>query len=328
MLQEIRNQKENSLYKIADEKSTNVERFILSTPESRAICNDPLVLGIEYTRNLRKSCSKFFKIIKEEHVFELEEKQTVVYNILRGGLNFDLREALADAYSWNLHNSAFISAQRSRVSEDSEEWHILESDYKKVYFPNDADIVIGDVVATGTSLKHGMEIMIKEAQKQNKTLRSLTFFTYGGPITDDVLEETDQKLRKAFPNYQKTMLCYLEGRFEIPTPESVFQIKITGTDLVRKDSLMAPEFIESQYEAPSFPLERCTIYDAGSRAFHVQEYLEDVLEYWSEVLKLSDKDTFETYLEERFPELDQTRFGNQNLKSICEEQIKKLQKLL
>lgn len=324
MIQEVAKAEHYSLYRIKDTFETAVDRFILSTPESRAICNDPMVLGVDYTRKLRTSCAKFFQGIKAEGIFDLVERNTVVYNILRGGLNFELREALQQAYGWNRHNSSFISAQRSRVSEGSEEWHILESDYKKVYFPDNADIVIGDVVATGTSLRHGMEVMIAEAQKQGKSIRSLTFFTYGGPVTDQILHDTEAALKAAFPNYEKTMLCYLEGRFEIPSPDSDFQIKITGTDLVRKGSLMAPEFVESQYEQASYPLERCTIYDAGSRAFHVDEYLEDVIAYWEEVAQLAQKETFETYLEERFPELDAERFDSQNLSDIAQEQISKL----
>ena len=68
---------------------------------------------------------------------------------------------------------------------------------------------------------------------------------------------------------------------------------------------MAPEFIESQYEDPSYPLERCTIYDAGSRAFWVREYANDVLNYWKQVLDLAASGiSFLEYLEQRFPELD------------------------
>ena len=85
---------------------------------------------------------------------------------------------------------------------------------------------------------------------------------------------------------------------------------------------MAPEFIASQYEDPAYPLERCVIYDAGSRAFRVREYAEDVAGYWKQVLELAGRGmTFEDYLRERFPGLDAARFGEPGLRDIAVRRI-------
>ena len=90
---------------------------------------------------------------------------------------------------------------------------------------------------------------------------------------------------------------------------------------------MAPEFIESQYEDASYPLERCTIYDAGSRAFWVREYANDVLNYWKQVLDLAASGvTFLEYLEQRFPELEASRFdAGISLKELALRQIDRMQ---
>ena len=252
----------------------------------------------------------------------------MVFNILRGGLNFGLRGALAKAYGWNNHSSSFVTAQRARVTEGSEQWHITEDDYKKITFPSKAQIIIGDVVATGTSLRHGLKIMIQEAVEQGTPLGSILFFTIGGPKSEERLIEADAACRKHFPEYEGTHVCYVEGRFSVPTTETPLTIKITGTDLLRCNSLLAPEFIESQFEAPSYPLERCTIYDAGSRAFQVREYLEDVIEYWSKVKELAASMSFAEMVEERFPKLDRTRFGEVSLQEVAEGQLSKLQPLI
>ena len=70
--------------------------------------------------------------------------------------------------------------------------------------------------------------------------------------------------------------------------ETRLRIGIPGTDLVRFDALLAPDFEQSQYEDPAYPLERCGIYDAGSRAYDIPHYLEDLREYWSKVLALAE----------------------------------------
>lgn len=324
MLKEINREESGVVYRIEDGVETAVNRYVLTTPETRAICNDPMVMGYDYTQKLEKGCATFLRLMKDSANIDLKENRSIVFNILRGGLNFGLRDALAKAYSWNNHGSSFVTAQRARISEGSEQWHITEDEYKKIDFPPQAQIIIGDVVATGTSLKHGLNIMIQEAVKHGNQIGSIIFFTIGGPKSEERLIEADAACRKHFPDYQGTHVCYIEGRFFVPTLETKVAIKVTGTDLMRCKSLMAPEFIESNYDFPSYPLERCTIYDAGSRAFQVKEYVDDVIDYWTKVLTFSETMSFEEMLAERFPGIDAKKFTNTSLKDIAEEQLRKL----
>lgn len=318
-----------AIHRVQQPEKTRVNRFIISTEESRRICNDPLFCGMAYTRGLQKTCTSVLGAMHDQNQLVLKESETIVFNILRGGLNFALRDALADAFDWNLHGSSFISAQRARIAKDSEEWHIIESGYKKVYMPKQASIVIGDVVATGTSLEHAIKALIEEAQAQNTELKHIVFFTFGGPRTEEILEIADQMCREKFPTYQGTFLFYIEGRFAVPMPDTKLSIKLTGTDLLRTGSLLAPEFIESNYQNPLYPLERCTIYDAGSRAFWLPEYLEDVYDYWTKTLELVKSGIcFSDLLNERFPELDASRFERFELKTAIEARLDELKILM
>ena len=325
MLNKLSDKNDCSIYRIEDEKQEHVNRLIVSSPETRDICNDTTVLGVDYTRKLSRACSNVLKSLQEDDIINFQENKTIVFNILRGGLNFGLREAIADAFDWNMHGSSFISAQRARRNPDSEEWHIIESDYQKVYMPPSAQIVIGDVVATGTSLEFGLEALVKQAEINNTNIESILFFTIGGKRTEEILEKVDTLCRNKFEGYKSTTLCYIEGRFTVPTSTTPLTIKLTGTDLVKLDALMAPDYIESLYLQPSYALERCVIYDAGSRAFWLPDYLGDVIEYWEQVHTLARRGrSFEELLEERAPMLDVTRFGNVTLEEIAQEQLKKL----
>ena len=323
-LKQLVQQKDFAFYEICSpsEQNQKFHRFIATSPQTRSICNDPNVAGTHYTIRLCECCSAVLK----NHDFGLVERETVVLNILRGALNFGLRDALANAYGWWRHNTSFISAQRARDNGNPENWHITENAYKKVYFPKRTSIVLGDVVATGTSLSYALNEIVRVTQEQKTELLNLVFFTYGGNRAEAIFRDLDKRCRELFNGYQQTFVIYLEGRFEVPDANSKLTIRFTGTDLVRAHSLMAPEFIESQYENPAFPLERCTIYDAGSRAFWIPEYLEDVIDYWKQVLDLAKKGTtFTAYLQERFPELDASRFGQVNLEELCAKHIEKLE---
>lgn len=311
-----------ALYRI---QPSPIEAFIASTPETRSICNDPTVAGVRYTDLLRKACTEVLRALPND----LREAETVVVNILRGGLNFGLRDALAAAYNWNAHTTSFISAQRARDERDTDAWHITENAYRKVYLPPRASFVIGDVVATGTSLRYGLQELVLAAREQKIDVRSILFFTYGGPQSENILSEIDARCRELFPGYEKTTLIYLEGRFAVAASDTPLHVRLTGTDLLRLGSLMAPEFIESQYENPAYPLERCIIYDAGSRAFWLYEYVEDVIGYWKQNLQFAEQGmTFTELLRERFPQIDPARFGDVDLKQLCLARLADMEKVI
>ena len=323
-LETIHKSGELSLYRIPSGSKANA--FIASTPETRAICNDIGVAGCDYTDKLRRACAKVFGL----KMMPLQENQTCVVNILRGGLNYGLRDALAMAYGWNRHTTAFISAQRARNAADSEDWHITENDYEKVYFPDNASLVIGDVVATGTSLKYALQELLRSAQAQHIRLRSIMFFTFGGAKAQEILGEIDGQCRQLFEGFEGTTLVYFEGRFTCADLNTPLSVRLTGTDLLRWNATMAPEFIESQYEDPCYPLERCAIYDAGSRAFWLRDYIQDVIGYWRQNLQFAEHGmTFAELLHERFPGLDAERFAaGTDLKELSIRQLSRMEKMM
>ena len=313
-----------ALYEVPQPPAATVRRLILTTPQTRSICNDPLVAGICYTRALQQACTWALRALRSAEVMNYAEARSIVFHILRGGLNFGLREALYDAFGFVRHGSAFVSAQRARSESNPQDWIITESAYQKLYLHNVNQIVFGDVVATGTSLEYALKRLLEAAQGGHE-IESVTFFTIGSPRSYEILEAVDHECRARFSGYRGSVVVFIEGIFQTATVATPMHIKIDGTDLLRRDCVMAPEFIESNYESPSFPLERCTIYDAGSRAFDLPEYFHDVTDYWRQTLALAEKGlSFQSLLAERFPELDGTRFGSPSLKDVCQCQLEKL----
>lgn len=299
-----------------------VQRFILSTPETRAICNDPRVCGMDYTDKLKAAMARCIAALPEP--LEVKEEQGMVFTILRGGLNFGLREALLEGKGWSRHRSAFISAQR--VFDEKEGWHITENRYEKVYLPDQADIYLGDVVATGVSLEYALKKMVALAREQAVSFKRITFFTIGGSRSEELMEQIDRECRAEFPSYEGSRVIYVEGVFALPEAHPGLSIALPGTDLLRFPAVLAPEFLKSQEEDPAYPLERCTIYDAGSRAFNVAEYLEDVRDYWEQVRHLAQQGVrYDAYLRERWPNFEAAQEGDAAyLESLAERQIQAL----
>ncbi len=175
--------------------------------------------------------------------------------------------------------------------------------YRKLRIPDRAILLFGDVVATGITVSNGLQVMLDHLRRIGSSVRRIVFFTIGCHKLEKVLAEHDAKFREAFPDYEGTTAVYLEGKFRLVDGATHLRIGIPGTDLIRRDCLVAPEFALSQYEQLSYPLERCVVYDAGSRAFDIPAYMQDVREYWEQVRALGEQGlTLADALEERWPE--------------------------
>ncbi len=247
-----------------------------------------------------------------------------VLNFLRGGLIFDLSRALFRALDARHHSTCFMSSQRTC---DNGLWTVHESMYRKLRVPNDGILVVGDVVATGSTLKHGMRVLLDHLVQARVALKGVVFFTIGGSNLERLLEDSDSECRRYYPGYQETHAVYLEGRMHLVREEDDIPLGEPGTDLIRKGALLAPEFVSCQNHPHSAVLERCVIYDAGSRAFDCANYLRDVLHYWRHLAGLARSGmTFEQRRKQLWPEGDVPNPGK-TLQTIAEERIRIIENL-
>lgn len=318
-----------ALYELKGANKDRIKSYVISTQETQDICNKPEITGIAYTSRLRTAVTHILKNFPDTEVFAVPDDSICELVFLRGGLNFGIKEALHSAFDFNNHCTSFISSQRYKVAENN--WGITENMYRKIIMPDNGTLVCGDIVATGVTLDAGLDVIIREYIHAKKNIRNIVFFTIGGENTEKIFTEKIPQLKKEFTKFQNVYILYLEGRFAVVDEKTNLRIGIPGTDLIKKDCLLAPEFELSQYEQLSHVLERCTIYDGGTRSFDVKEYKHDVLNYWNAVLKLAENGfTLYDALKERFPEhcyetLDTLRIQKrEQWKGIDNEVIQKL----
>lgn len=297
-----------AVYEIGGDRSGTMRRYVVSTPHSRTVCNQPEVLGCDYTNNLRDAVTSALREAPFRSIFDsASETRVSVLSFLRGGLNFGLREALHSAYGLNAHSSSFMSSQRYRVDG---RWEIREDRYRKLRMPPGAIIVTGDVVATGVTVAHGLEVIVDHLKSIGSSVSHIVFFTIGCHKIEKVLESIEPQLHEAFPDYVGSHVVYLEGKFRLVDSRTELRIGIPGTDLIRRDALLSPELEASQLDRLSYALERCSIYDAGSRAFDIPEYVHDVVAYWRELADLAGAGlTLGEALAERWPA---TEYGDRS----------------
>ncbi|MEW6557324.1 MAG: hypothetical protein AB1349_08215 [Elusimicrobiota bacterium] len=295
-------------------------RFIVSTPFSRNILNKPEIFGLEYIKNLNESVHETFKLFPQFSKYDA--KNISVLHFLRGGLNFGIFEALYKTFSFNKMSASFITSQRYKKHSD---WFIKDDQYRKFSLPEDATIFIGDVIATGTTLDNGLEILRKQCIAEDKNVRRIVMLTIGCKRAEEILAKYHKLYQNHF-DYAETILIYFEGRFVVPQDKNEFTICLPGTDLVKKNALITPEFAKSQYEKITYPLERCVVYDVGSRAFNYSMHLTDVIDYWR---KLSHTGlTLKQVYEERWLPNKKIPSSTAALKKLCKKRLEFLGGLL
>lgn len=293
--------KQIAYYRLHGEYPDEIETYIFSTQPSRKILNVPEVLGCEFTRELRNSITRSLKFFPETGLIRnLDPRSISVIHFLRSGLNFGLREALYDAFGFNTHLSSFLTSQRAR--DQFGRWYIKDDQYRRLEIPPDASLFIGEIVATGVTVENGFDIIFNLAKNLGRPIRNIFFFTIGCHKIEKTLRKYDRLFRSAFRGYRKTYLIYVEGKYHLADSKTEVTIKLQGTDLMRFPGLLTPEFELSQFQNIAYPLERCVIYDGGSRAFNIPNYLEDVRSYWEQLLQLGQQGwTLKRAMQERWP---------------------------
>lgn len=291
-----------AVYELKGEYGDSLVRYVASTPESREICNRPEITGVRYTELLESAITSVLKQVPLASSLRRLDPRTVgVVHFLRGSLNFGMRRALYRAYGFNTHSSSFITSQRER--DKYGRWFIKDNQYRKILIPPDATIFFADVIATGITISNGLDIIVNLAKNSGAALKQIVFFTIGCHKLEKLLRDYHALLTRLFPSYERTCAVYLEGKFHLADSKTAVKIKIQGTDLMRNPCLLTPEFELSQYDSLCYPLERCVIYDAGTRAFDIPDYMRKLEAYWRELRHLGEDGwTLEDALRERWPE--------------------------
>jgi len=300
-LETISRTPEVSWYRLSGKYEGNVSRWVVSTPQTIDICNRPELCGVDFSTMLRQAVTVSLSSAPfKPFLTSVPSSLLCSMNFLRGSLNFDLRNALAEALQSNYHATCFMSSQRFRKAG---RWIVKEDMYRKMTIPDGAVLLVGDVVATGVTVDNGFKV-IEEYLKSRKTgISGIVFFTIGCHKLEKILEDVHRRFSKLFPDYRQTHAVYMEGKLRLVDSATRLMIAIQGTDLIKLKCPLAPEFELSQYDTLSAPLERCAIYDAGSRAFDVVEYMGDVTHYWEQVRLLGRRGyTLREALKERWPE--------------------------
>lgn len=301
----LTNNQSIAVYEVKNGSKEGVWEYVISTPETRNICNIPEIVGVDFQLGLEAAIARSMQHFPQLNFFDnVADSQCSVLTILRGGLNFPIKRALHTAFKFNKVRDSFLTSQR--FQDDKGDWQIKDKTFCKLIIPRKATLFIGDIVATGSTLREALKRVLPVVTD----LRNIVLFTIGCDRSRQVLEEIDTQAREMFPNYEKTLILYFEGKFHLAQEQTPVAIKNLGTDLLRypfgpKD-ILAPEFELSQYQKMVFVLEACAIYDGGKRSSDQGHHYAETIDFWIKMRTLGQEHGWTLFkaLKERWHEVE------------------------
>jgi hypothetical protein len=221
-----------SLYRLDAPQVTN-QYFIVSHADSQRLLMHPEEVGFQTYLDTLPATVEAMKAIKE---MPLAPPSLDILTILRGGLNYPVEEACHKA-GIQVNNMNFLSCER--IIENKQILG-LQIKYQKYNIVDNGTILIGDIVATGDTLRECFEYVIDKYRKRGAKLRRIIFFTIGGTRAFDLMESFTERLRNEWPDFEGFTCFFYEGIFSVYKDKGVTGVNVPNIDFYWHDSVLAP----------------------------------------------------------------------------------------
>ena len=290
-LQLLEVQNNASIYQLQSNGLQN-RYYVVSGEGTRHLMASPEVVGYESYLTMRPATTAALRYFCDhDTVSEVD-----ILTILRGGLNYPLEESCYKA-GIRVPNMDFISCERK-----IEDGVItgLDIKYEKLHIGRDVTLMIGDIIASGDTLRLCLSQVIDRVRRRGGSLRRIIFFTVGGTKAIPLMERFTDSIRELFPEFEGFFCVFYEGIFSVYEDKGVTGVNIPDIDFGWKDGRVAPEFrhyVLSFLEDALF--EKCIIYDGGARRYEIPAHYDEVMEYWEQLLAVAPKVDFEAFIAEK-----------------------------
>ena len=290
-LQLLNRQNSSCLYALQAEGLKN-QYFVVSGEGTRHLMGSPEVVGYESYLSMMPATTAVLRYFHDQGMAD----EVDILTILRGGLNYPLEECCYKA-GVRVPNMNFISCERK-----IEDGVItgLDIKYEKLHIAKDITLMIGDIIASGDTLRLCLSQVVDRFRRRGGSLRKIIFFTVGGTKAIPLMERFTDSIRELFPDFEGFCCVFYEGIFSVYEDKGVTGINIPDIDFGWRDGIVSPEFrhyVLSFLEDALF--EKCIIYDGGARRYEIPAHYEEVMEYWEGLLALAPKVDFPAFVAEK-----------------------------
>ena len=217
---------ETSLYELHGPQFTN-RYYILSGAGTRQLMAFPEVVGFDSYQAMLPATVAALRLL-----FPGAGGDVDILTILRGGLNYPVEEACA-RNGIRVRDIHFVSCER--IIEN----HIitgLDIKYEKIRVSKDRVLVIGDIIATGDTLRLCLSQVVDRFRRRGGSIRKIIFFTIGGTRAITLMEKMAEDIRAVFPEFEGFECFFYEGVFTVYENSGASGINVPDIDLAPRAS--------------------------------------------------------------------------------------------
>lgn len=251
--------------------------YILRMGSARKILYDPLLWGDELRKQTNK-CNQIFLKTAWNLVSSLKRARAsnvCELVVLRGGLGYELDKAFEQVFGRYLPR-CFVGARRYRVSSEEFKAEISYRNFDPL--PDKSVLLMGDTIATGSSLSQTLAEVRDEFRRRNYNPRKLIVFSIAAAFRGCTrLLEWEKRFREWWPGF-RVYLFAAEALFGLEEGTHL-RFRKPGEAIVPEDTKRQVSRVYGDYEEGYLPGNICAIFDWGDRNFKPDRHLEDVLKF-------------------------------------------------
>jgi len=255
------------IYSINDTKN-----YVISNHDTCELLSRPEIVGYDIKLKMLSPISDFLKYFCKEFYIE----NVHIVNILRGGLNFPIEEACYKC-KVNVSGTSFLSSERVF---DNERISQIVSNYKKILKISDSTIIIGDIIATGETIRNAVNNIKKNYKEYNKSIKRIIFFTIGTISAIKAIKKMEEELFECWDDFEGIHLAFIEGVFTTYSSSGLTELNLPNVDFRVSEGIISPNYRSQLLNEEYTLFEKCTIYDGGSRRFEQHHHIDTILNYW------------------------------------------------
>ncbi|TXS73707.1 phosphoribosyltransferase [Streptomyces sp. me109] len=256
--------------------------FVSTSPFGCSLLTCPEIVGSAYQATLRRAVQMGLESLcefKPDVRTSLFDTSADILYLLRGGLNFGTHIAVEEL-TGRASRVHFLSVSRDL---SGAEVRIVDDAYRRIDGISAGDnLVIADIAATGSTINRAVDIIVEQweapPERAASTPWQVVFVVIATAESLPMIAAAVDRLRAA--RAVRASIVLLEGLFRLHDPGAVDGCGGIGTDFVRRNGIMAPEYLAACLQTPSSLFEGCVIYDGGQRGFSPTEHFAGVAKYW------------------------------------------------
>ncbi|MCX6773233.1 MAG: hypothetical protein NTV88_05725 [Candidatus Micrarchaeota archaeon] len=273
------------LYSVSD-ASMLQDTYVLCANSCRDVLYSPQMAGKKLQDAMEKNSEIFAQVLHKKILSGVPRSSICELVFLSGGLYYALNYGFKKEFGFALPQ-CFIGIQRQRVEGKEGSFRAVSGYENFESLPDNANVIIGDTVASGATLVKGIQLLLDAAENKGYSIASITVLSLAGS------SEGARKLAVLAKKHIASQ--HPQCRVSFFGCEMLFHVMPDGTDLrfLMPASIMPDESrLEAVKRYGDYLSKnmKCAVFDWGTRCKNPSAHCGEFLEYCNHELSSGNLD--------------------------------------